>query len=215
MADYYELLGVSRSASADELKRAYRKRARELHPDANPDNPAAAEEFKKVAVAYKVLSDADQRARYDRYGEAGVGGAHGGAGPSFEDLFSGGLNDLFSSLFGGGFGGAGNGGRGPSGPPRGQDIEAIAMVTLEQAVFGATVPVTLKVPQRCSVCDGSGAGEGTRPVTCVDCSGTGHIQRVRQSLLGQMVTSSPCPRSPRAAGPPGRSLRSRPTAATA
>lgn len=192
MADYYDLLGVSRQASAEELKKAYRRRARELHPDARPDDAGAADQFKAVARAYQVLSDPDQRARYDRFGEAGVGGA--GAGPSMDDVFSGGLNDLFSSLFGNG-GGFGGGGRpGPAGPPRGQDLEVAAEITFDQAVFGDTIPVTLKTPQRCADCDGSGAGSGTQPVTCVDCNGTGQVQRVRQSMLGQMVTASPCPR---------------------
>lgn len=193
MADYYELLGVSRTATAEELKKAYRKKARELHPDANPDDAASVEQFKAVSRAYQVLSDPDQRARYDRFGEAGVGGNAGG--PNMDDMFSGGLNDLFSSLFGGagGFGGGGAR-RGPSGPPRGQDMEVVAQVSFEQAVFGATLPVTLRIPQRCEDCDGTGAGAGTKPVTCSDCNGVGQVQRVRQSLLGQMVTTSPCPR---------------------
>lgn len=189
MADFYELLGVSRAASPDELKRAYRRRARDLHPDTNPD-AAATEEFKAVSRAYEVLSDADQRARYDRFGEAGVSGATGN-GPNVDDVFSTGFGDLFSSLFGGA---AGGGRRGPSGPPAGQDMEAVVTISFEQAVFGATVPVTLRLPQRCPDCDGSGAGSGTKPVTCADCNGSGQVQRVRQSLLGQMVTTSPCPR---------------------
>lgn len=192
MADYYELLGVSRQATADELKKAYRRKARELHPDANPGDAAAAEQFKAVSQAYAVLSDPDQRARYDRFGEAGVGGGNGG--PSMNDMFSGGINDLFSSLFGNAAGFGGGGRRGPSGPPRGQDMEIAATVTFEQAVFGVTLPVTLKVPQACDDCGGSGAGAGTKPVTCADCNGSGQIQRVRQSLLGQMVTASACPR---------------------
>lgn len=191
MADYYELLGVARTASADDIKRAYRKKARELHPDTNPDDTAAAEQFKIVSQAYQVLSDPDQRARYDRFGEAGVSG---NGGPSMDDIFSGGLNDLFSSLFGGGGGFGGGGRRGPSGPPRGQDMEVVAQVTFEQAVFGSTVPVTLRIPQRCDDCAGTGAGAGTKPVKCADCNGTGQVQRVRQSLLGQMVTTSACPR---------------------
>jgi molecular chaperone DnaJ len=194
MADYYELLGVSRSATADEIKKAYRQRAREFHPDANPDDASAAEQFKKIAQAYQVLSDDQQRARYDRYGEAGVGGA--GGGPSAEDLFGGGLGDIFETFFGGGgaspFGGGRS--RGPSGPPRGQDIEVIADISFEQAVFGDEIDVSLKLPTRCGDCDGSGAGEGTQPVTCSDCGGSGQVQRVRQSLLGQMVTASPCSR---------------------
>lgn len=194
MADFYELLGVSRSASADEIKRAYRQRARELHPDANPGDPEAEARFKEVARAYQVLSDDSQRARYDQFGEAGVGGA-GGAGPSAEDIFGGGLGDIFDTFFGGG-GNPFSGGRqrGPSGPPRGQDVEVIVDIDFIQAVFGDQVDVDLKLPVRCETCDGSGAGENTKPVRCTECDGSGQVQRVRQSLLGQMVTASPCPR---------------------
>jgi molecular chaperone DnaJ len=194
MADYYELLGVARNATADELKKAYRKQARELHPDANPGDAAAEEKFKKVARAYEVLSDQESRARYDRFGEQGVGGA---GGPNVGDMFGGGggLGDLFDAFFGGGgspFGGGG--GRGPAGPPRGQDLEVVADVAFEQAVFGATVPVTLRTALRCDDCGGSGAGSGTKPVTCSECNGRGQVQRVRQSMLGQMVTSTACPK---------------------
>ena len=192
MPDYYELLGVSRTATADEIKKAYRQRARDFHPDANPDDAAAAEQFKKVAQAYQVLSDDQQRARYDRYGEAGVGGASGG--PSAEDIFGGGLGDIFETFFGGGGSPFGGGRRGPSGPPRGQDLEVIADIDFEQAIFGDQIDVTLKIPTACSDCGGSGAGEGTQPVACSDCGGSGQVQRVRQSLLGQMVTASPCGR---------------------
>jgi molecular chaperone DnaJ len=193
-ADYYDLLGVSRSASADDLKKAYRKRAREFHPDANPDNPEAAEKFKELSKAYAVLSDDQQRARYDQFGEAGVGGA--GGGPSMDDIFAGGgLGDIFDAFFGGGgnspFGG---GRRGPSGPPRGQDMEVAVAISFEQAVFGAQVPVDVKLPQTCGTCSGSGAGEGTKAVTCSECSGSGQVRRVRQSVLGQMVSTSPCGR---------------------
>jgi molecular chaperone DnaJ len=194
MADYYELLGVSRTASADEIKKAYRQRAREFHPDTNSD-ATAAERFKEVARAYQVLSDDSQRARYDRYGEAGVSG-NGGGGPSAEDLFGGGLGDIFETFFGGSgnpFGGGGRS-RGPSGPPRGQDLEVVADISFEQAVFGDQLEVTLKLPVPCDDCGGSGAGEGTKPVTCSDCGGSGQVQRIRQSLLGQMVTASPCAR---------------------
>jgi len=194
MADYYDLLGVSRSASADELKKAYRQRARENHPDANPGDDAAAERFKEISKAYQVLSDDSTRARYDQFGEAGVGGAGGGA--SAEDIFGGGLGDIFETFFGGGGSPFGGGGRqrGPSGPPRGQDVEVIVDIEFAQAVFGDQVTVDLKLPVRCDTCDGSGAGEDTKPVTCSECSGSGQVQRVRQSLLGQMVTASPCNR---------------------
>ena len=195
MADYYELLGVSRSASAEEIKRAYRQKARELHPDANPDDTATAERFKEVARAYQVLSDPDQRARYDRFGEAGVGGA--GDGPRVEDVFSGGgLNDLFDAFFGGQnpFGGGG-GRRGPAGPPRGQDMEVVADIDVRaggvrrdragHAAAAAALRATAAAPA---------PGRAPSRSRARDCNGSGQVQRVRQSLLGQMVTTGPCPR---------------------
>jgi molecular chaperone DnaJ len=188
VADFYQLLGVGRNASADDLKRAYRKKARELHPDANPDDPAAEAQFKEVARAYETLSDPDSRARYDRFGEEGLGA---GGAPGFGG--GGGLGDLFDAFFGGNgspFGGRG----GPAGPPRGQDLEVVADLSFEQAVFGATVPVTLRTAAACTDCHGTGAGSGTQPVTCSECNGRGQVQRVRQSLLGQMMTTSPCGR---------------------
>ena len=190
-ADFYEVLGVARGASADDVKKAYRKRARELHPDANPDDPTAEDRFKELSRAYEVLSDPQQRANYDRFGEAGIGGAGTGGDP----FGGGGLGDIFDAFFGGNspFGG-GFGGRGPAGPPRGQDLEVIADISFENAVFGGTVPVTVKTALRCDDCGGTGAGSGTKPVQCVDCEGSGQVRRVRQSLLGQMVTASPCQR---------------------
>ena len=139
MADYYELLGVAAPRSADELKKAYRKRARELHPDANPDDPQAAERFKEVSKAYAVLSDDDQRARYDRFGEAGVGGQSGG--PNMDDLFGKAAGWATSSTRSSAASPFGGGRRGPSGPPRGQDMEVAVAITFEQAVFGAQIPV--------------------------------------------------------------------------
>jgi molecular chaperone DnaJ len=188
--DYYKLLGVSPTANADELKKAYRKLARELHPDANPDNPAAAEKFKEVSKAYAVLSDDDQRAKYDRFGEAGVGGQTMG-----DPFGGGGLGDIFDAFFGGNGGSMfGGGRRGPAGPPRGQDMEVAVSISFEQAAFGDQIPVDLKLPQPCGTCSGSGAGEGTQPITCSECSGAGQVRRVRQSVLGQMVSTSPCGR---------------------
>ena len=189
--DFYDILGVDRGASADDVKKAYRKRARELHPDANPDDPTAEDKFKELSRAYEVLSDPQQRANYDRFGEAGIGGAASGGDP----FGGGGLGDIFEAFFGGNspFGG-GFGGRSQAGPPRGQDIEVIADITFENAVFGGNVPVNVKTALRCDDCSGSGAGSGTKPVQCVDCEGTGQVRRVRQSLLGQMVTASPCQR---------------------
>jgi len=189
VADYYELLGVSRSASPEEIKKAYRKRARELHPDANPNDSVAEEKFKQVAKAYETLSDPEARTRYDRFGEQGAAG-----GPNLGDMFNGGgLGDIFDAFFGG-QGGPFGGRGGPSGPPRGQDLEVVADVAFEQAVFGATVPINVRTAVRCDDCGGSGAAEGTQPVTCSECNGRGQVQRVRQSLLGQMVTTSACPK---------------------
>lgn len=193
MADFYELLGVPRSVTPDELKKAYRRKARELHPDANPDNPVAEAQFKEVARAYETLSDPEARARYDRFGEAGIGGGGGGGDP----FGGGGLGDIFEAFFGGGgspFGGGGGGRGGPSGPPRGQDIEVRAELDFEAAVFGSAHPITMRTLVVCGGCSGSGAGEGTKPVTCVECAGEGSVRRVRQSLLGQMVTATPCTR---------------------
>jgi molecular chaperone DnaJ len=186
-ADFYELLGVSRNANADEIKKAYRKKARELHPDANPDNPAAEDQFKEVSRAYEVLSDADARSRYDRFGEQGLGGAGGGGDP----FGGGGFGDIFEAFFGGGgFGGQ----RQQAGPPRGQDLEVTARLDLPGVMFGTQITVDVNTAITCLGCDGSGAAEGTEPVTCSECSGSGQVRRVRQSLLGQMVTTGPCGR---------------------
>lgn len=185
--DFYELLGVARGASQDEIKKAYRKLARELHPDKNPGNSDAEEKFKQVSRAYEVLSDDEARARYDRFGEAGVSGASGGGDP-----FAGGFGDIIDAFFGGGspFGGR----SGPSGPPRGQDLEVVLDVSFVDAVFGSQHEVTVRTAVACDECLGSGAARGTSPTTCADCRGTGQVRRVRQSMLGQMVTTSACQR---------------------
>ena len=185
-SDFYEVLGVARGASADDIKKAYRRKAREFHPDSNPDNAQAEEKFKEVARAYEVLSDPQSRDRYDRFGESGLGGG-------MSDGFSGGgLGDIFEAFFGEAspFGNSG----GPAGPPRGQDIEAYAEMTLDQVITGGAIPVDVRTAVRCDDCSGTGAGEGTEPVTCSDCGGSGQQRRVRQSILGQMVSTSTCPR---------------------
>ena len=186
-ADFYELLGVDRDASPDVIKRAYRQKARELHPDANPDNPDAADKFKEVSRAYEVLSDPEARQRYDRFGEAGVSGA-AGMGDPFGGV--GGFGDLFETFFGGGFGGA----RGPAGPPRGQDLEVTARIDLAGVMFGTQASVDVNTAVKCDDCGGSGAGMGTEPVSCAECGGMGQVRRVRNSMLGQMVTTGPCGR---------------------
>jgi molecular chaperone DnaJ len=186
--DFYELLGVDRNASADAIKRAYRQKARELHPDANPDDPAAEEKFKLVSRAYEVLSDPESRQRYDRFGEAGLSGG-GGVGDVFGGM--GGFGDIFETFFGGGgFGSS----RGPAGPPRGQDLEVTGRIDLVGVMFGTQVSVNVNTAVRCGDCGGSGAGMGTEPVVCVECGGVGQVRRVRNSMLGQMVTTAPCGR---------------------
>ena len=186
--NFYELLGVDPSADQDTIKKAYRRRARELHPDANPDDPSAEERFKEVSRAYEVLSDPDTRARYDRFGESGLGGG-GGMGDPFGT--GGGLGDIFEAFFGGG---SPFGTRQQSGPPRGGDIEVAAVITLDDVLNGAAVEVEVDSANVCGDCAGTGAGSGTQPVTCSDCGGSGQVRRVRQSMLGQMVTSGPCTR---------------------
>lgn len=182
MADHYEILGVRRDASADEIKRAYRQRARELHPDANPGDAESEARFKEAALAYEVLSDPQRRQQYDMFGDAPAGGGSPFGG--------GGLGDIFDMFFSGGssFGG------GSTGPPRGADVEAVADLSFVDAVFGCESAVTVRTAVACEDCEGTGAAAGTMPTTCGDCGGSGQVRRVRQSILGQMVTAAPCGR---------------------
>jgi len=182
--DYYELLEVSRGATAEEIKRAYRRRARELHPDANPGDADAESRFKQVAQAYETLSDPARRQHYDQFGADGPG-----QGPGFG---GGGLGDLFDAFFGGGNPFGGDGGR--SGPPRGEDLEVVLDLSFEEAVFGTQAPVTVRTALGCDECEATGAAPGTHAERCGECGGSGQVRRVRQSLLGQMVTAGPCPR---------------------
>ncbi|HET7489213.1 MAG TPA: molecular chaperone DnaJ [Acidimicrobiales bacterium] len=194
--DFYKLLGVPRTASEEELKRAYRKLARDLHPDRNPDDPEAEERFKQVSLAYEVLRDPERRARYDAYGVDGLRGTGAGAGGGdpFAAAGFGNLGDLFEAFFGNaGFGGGGRGGR-RTGPLRGADAEVRLALDFEEAVFGAEKEITVRTAVACDTCGGTGAAPGTQVTTCVQCAGAGEVRMVRQSLLGQMVTARPCPR---------------------
>lgn len=190
-ADLYEVLGVRRDASDEELKRAYRAKAREFHPDANNGDAETEERFKEVSLAYEVLRDPERRARYDRFGPEGVFGAAAGGGAG--DPFAGGLGDLFEAFFGG-MGGA-TGGRGRrTGPTPGPDAELLVHLTFKEAVFGVQREVEVETPVHCAVCEGSGARPGTAAVRCPDCGGAGEVRRVRQSILGQVITAVPCGR---------------------
>ena len=179
--DYYDLLEIERSASGDEIKRAYRVAARRYHPDNNPGDAGAEARFKEVANAYEVLSDADKRAHYDRFGADGPRGGDpfGGAG--------GGLGDIFDAFFGGG------GGGGRSGPAVGPDREAAVEIDFEAAVFGTTEEVTVRTAVPCETCEATGAKSGTHAERCAQCGGAGQVRQIRQSILGQMVTAVPCP----------------------
>jgi molecular chaperone DnaJ len=191
MGDLYGLLGVRPDASDDEIKRAYRRRARELHPDANGGDPEAEAKFKEVTFAYEVLRDPERRARYDRFGPASFG--RGGAGPAGTGFgFDGGLSDLFEAFFGTMAGGPGRGRR--RGPQPGSDAEVTLQLSFAEAVFGARKDLAVRLPVSCPDCGGSGAAPGTEATTCADCQGSGEIRRIRQSLLGQVVTSVACAR---------------------
>src|SRR3954470_20004798 len=191
-ADYYQLLEVSPDASDEELKRAYRRLARELHPDTNPD-PAAEERFKEVTLAYDTLRDPERRRRYDMFGPDGVrAGAGAAAGDPFGGFGGAGLGDIFEAFFGSGFGGATRAGQ--TRVVRGNDLEATLQLEFEEAVFGGQREVSLRAPTTCTTCGGAGAAPGTEPARCSLCGGAGEVRRVRQSILGQMVTATSCSR---------------------
>ena len=192
MSDLYELLGVSRDASSDEIKRAYRRRARELHPDAGGDEEA----FKQITHAYEVLSDPDRRARYDRFGDDGTPGSRGAGDPfGFGGAQGfGGLGDVIDAFFGSAFGGGGGGNRrGPARNQPGRDVLVPVTVTLEDLAHGVKEPVEVEVATTCDQCGGSGSATGGGPVACQTCGGQGQVQRVVRTAFGQLATASPCP----------------------
>ena len=195
--DYYEVLGVQKGASAEEIKKAYRKLAVKYHPDKNPGNKEAEEKFKEAAEAYSVLSDADKKARYDQFGHAGVEGA----GPDFSGGFGNLndiLNDLFGGAFGGGFGGFGGFGGGFGGGQRqqrvhrGRDIRVRVKLTLEEIAKGVEKEISIEKSVPCPECGGRGAKNSSDIKTCPACNGSGQVQRVVNSFLGQTVTYSTC-----------------------
>jgi molecular chaperone DnaJ len=187
LSDLYGLLGVRPDASDDEIKKAYRARARELHPDNNPGDEVSEAKFKEVTLAYEVLRDPEKRARYDRFGPEGVFGAQGGGGAGGFG-FEGGLGDIFEAFFGQ----AGGGRR--RGPAPGSDAEVRIGLEFAEAVFGCHKEISVRLPATCAACSGRGTAPGTEPIVCTDCQGAGEVRRVRQSLLGQVVTSVACSR---------------------
>ena len=192
--DYYEVLGLSKGATEDELKKAYRKLAKKYHPDVNPGDKDAEAKFKEINEAYGILSDPEKKARYDQFGFAGVDPSYGGGGygGGFDGSFDfGDLGDIFGSFFGGGFGG---GGRARSGPQRGESLRTRLTITFEEAAFGCEKEVSIDRVEQCETCKGTGAAPGTSPETCPACGGSGQVQQRRQTPMGVFATTGPCPR---------------------
>jgi molecular chaperone DnaJ len=187
--DYYETLGIARNASEEEIKKTYRRMAMKHHPDRNPNDKAAEEQFKEIKEAYEVLSDSRQRAVYDQFGHAGIGGAGGSGaggfggmgGMNFNDVFGEGFGSIFGDIFGGGRGGS----------QRGSDLQYTLEITLEDAVFGKHAEITIPTLVTCGECRGSGARAGTSPVTCADCQGHGQI-RIQQGFFTVQQTCPTC-----------------------
>jgi molecular chaperone DnaJ len=194
--DYYEVLGVSRDASADEIKKSYRKMAIKYHPDKNPGNKEAEDKFKEAAEAYDVLSNQDKKARYDQFGHSGLNGNGGfsGGGFSMDDIFSQ-FGDIFGGHFGGfsGFGGFGSSSRGGRRVNRGSDIRIRVKLDLKEVAHGAEKKVKINKHVSCKACNGRGAKSEADIRTCDTCKGTGQVTRVTQTFLGAMQTASTCP----------------------
>ena len=197
--DYYEVLGVSRDASEDEIKKAYRKLAMKYHPDKNPDNKEAEEKFKEASEAYEVLSDKEKRQLYDQYGHAGIDQQFGNGGFSWNDfshfddisdLFGGGFSSIFDTLFGGGFSSRSRESQRYSN--QGENIQIDLALTLKEIALGTEKKVRITVKDICDQCRGTGSADG-KAETCPQCHGTGQVRTVRQSLFGQMQSISECP----------------------
>ena len=194
--DYYEVLGIDKNASADDIKKAYRKMAIKYHPDKNPDDPSAEDKFKEAAEAYDVLSDAQKKARYDQFGHQGLGGNGGfggyGGGPSMEDIFSQ-FGDIFGdeSPFGSFFGRSTGGQR--QRVRRGSDLRIKLKLNLQEVANGVEKKIKVKRHVTCTTCGGNGSKNGTAVTTCQSCNGTGQVRKVVNTMLGQMVSTNTCP----------------------
>jgi len=189
--DYYEVLGVSKSATAEDIKKAYRRLAKQYHPDTNKEDAQAEQKFKEVNEAYQVLGDEEKRRKYDSFGHAafdGTGGMGQGFG-GFEDIM-GGFGDIFDSFFGGGFGRQGR--RANTGPQRGSDLRYDLSIAFEEAVFGCKKEVELVKEEKCPECEGSGAQKGTDKKTCATCGGTGQVRSQRSTAFGNFVNVTTC-----------------------
>ncbi len=194
--DYYETLGVSRDADKEEVKRAYRRLARKYHPDVNKET-GAEDRFKEINRAYEVLSEPEMRARYDRFGEAGVNAGAASPGAGYQDFVDlGGFQDLFETFFGGGFSGGSVGepqGRRRSGPVRGEDLRVDLQLDFREAVFGTEKEIRISHLEACSVCNSTGAKAGTRPQSCGTCGGVGQVRRATRTPFGSFAQVSACP----------------------
>ena len=194
--DFYEILGVSKDASGPEIKKAYRQKALKFHPDKNPDDKQAEENFKEAAEAYEILSNSDKRSRYDRFGHAGVGGAASSGGPghmSMDDIFSQ-FGDVFGSAFGGGgFSGFGGGGQRRRRVNRGSNLRVKVKLTLKEIAKGVEKKIKVHKYIECTACKGSGAKEGSSYTSCHTCHGSGQVTQITNTFLGQMQTTSTCP----------------------
>ena len=196
--DYYEVLGVDKNASEDEIKKAYRKLAKKYHPDLNPGDKEAEEKFKEANEAYEVLSDAEKKAKYDRFGHAGVDPNYGAGGAGYGGFngqgFDFDLGDIFSNIFGGGFGGFGGGSSNPNAPQRGSDTQTSVTISFEEAAKGCEREVQFSRIEVCDECHGSGAAPGSSPKTCPECNGRGQVTSQQRTPFGVIQTQKACSR---------------------
>lgn len=192
--DYYEVLGLSKGASDDEIKKSYRKLAKQYHPDLHPGDKDCEERFKEIGEAYEVLSDPDKKAKYDQYGHAAFDPNSGFGGGGFDGGFSGfdDLGDILGNIFGGSFGGFGGSSAKRNGPQRGESLRVSLATSFEEAAFGCTKEINVPRIENCDDCGGSGCAKGTTPETCPDCHGTGSVRTQQRTPFGVMSSSSPC-----------------------
>lgn len=193
--DYYEVLGVKKGASEDELKKAYRKLAKENHPDLHPGDKECEARFKEINEAYEVLSDPDKRAKYDQFGHAAFDPSQGFGGGGFGGFEGfGGFGDIFSDIFGGGFGFGGGGGRNPNAPRKGDNLRATVNIKFEEAAFGVKKEVFVSKIEQCPDCKGTGCAEGTTAEVCPDCKGSGTVMSTKRTPFGMVQSSEQCPK---------------------